>query len=86
MAFQARVDSKGRISLPREVREMLGDVVQLEPIGKEKVVLSRSRTPRSPRGKKAKDQDFWKQFDREPRRTGKPENPSPEEMKAIWKE
>jgi len=30
--------------------------------------------------------DFVKLNDKEPKRTGKPENPSPEEMKSIWNE
>jgi len=32
------------------------------------------------------DKEFKKLISKPPRRTGKPENPSPEEMKAIWNE
>ena len=40
MATLAKVDSKGRVSLPREIREMLGEIVEVRPIGKRKVLLS----------------------------------------------
>jgi bifunctional DNA-binding transcriptional regulator/antitoxin component of YhaV-PrlF toxin-antitoxin module len=82
----AKVDSKGRIILPREIHEMLGDVVELERAGKEKVLLSKTKRVRIEKGTgRAKgNEDLMKLLDKEPRRTGKPENPSPNEMKSIW--
>ena len=65
---------------------MLGDTVELKQVGKEKVVLIRARKPKKGEGKAVKTEDFVKSLDGEPRRTGRPENPSPEEMKSIWNE
>lgn len=79
----AKVDSKGRLLLPREIHEMLGDVVELKLVGKKSVLLERARNPIS---KKNETVDFAKLLDRDPRRTGKPENPNPDEMKSIWNE
>lgn len=80
MSF-AKVDSKGRLSLPREMHEALGDVVELKQVGKEKVLLSKAK-----KGKIPRTDNISKLLDAEPRRTGKPENPAPDEMKSIWNE
>jgi hypothetical protein len=65
---------------------MLGDTVELKQVGKGKVVLIRARKPKKDEDRVVKREDFVKSSDREPRRTGRPENPSPEEMKLIWNE
>jgi hypothetical protein len=36
--------------------------------------------------KEVKDDNLEELLDKEPRRTGKPDNPSPAEMKSIWNE
>jgi len=73
-----KVDSKGRIRIPQGFREELGDVVIFRKT-RRGILLSPGET-----------RDFMEEFRRvmlsEPRRTGIPENPSPKEMKAIWKE
>ena len=73
-----KVDSKGRICIPHEFREELGGVVILRKT-RRGILLS-----------PGKDRDFMDEFRRvmlsEPRRTGIPENPPAEEMKAIWRE
>jgi hypothetical protein len=56
----------------------------LKPVGKEKVLLSRVES--AARKKRTEEDRFTKLLDTEPRRTGKPENPSPEEIKSIWNE
>ncbi|MGI0086223.1 MAG: AbrB/MazE/SpoVT family DNA-binding domain-containing protein [Nitrososphaerales archaeon] len=81
----AKVDSKGRLSLPREIRELLGDIVELKPVGREKVLISKAKKSRISKGRYGTD-NLSRLFDTEPRRTGKPENPSPSEMKSIWNE
>ena len=69
------MDSKGRILLPREVREELGDVVILER-AEGGFVLRRGSS-----------RDFLEEFKRvitaEPPRTGEPENWLPSKMKKI---
>lgn len=83
----AKVDSKGRITLPRQVQEMLGEVVEMKNVGKEKVLLSKAkRTQVESISRGRRTESLAKLLDKEPRRTGKPENPSPDEMKSIWAE
>jgi len=77
MSFRLKVDSKGRIRLPREVREEVGDIVILEKTENGFVLRSGELV------------DFLKEF-REvivsvPPRTGEPENWPPSRMKAIWR-
>jgi hypothetical protein len=79
----AKVDSKGRISLPREIHEILGDTVELKPLGRQGVLLSRAIRTTNKRARSGRE-DFARLLDKEPKRSGKPENPSPEEMKSIW--
>jgi AbrB family looped-hinge helix DNA binding protein len=77
----AKIDSKGRILLPPELRDDLelepGDVVSLKKT-REGLVLTRGAK-----------RDFLKTFkqmlETPPTRLGKPENPSPSKMKRIWK-
>ena len=72
-----KVDSKRRTCISHEFREELRGVVVPRKTRKG-TLLSR-----------AENRDFVDEFRRvmssEPRRTGVPENPSAEEMKAIWK-
>jgi len=74
--YKLKVDSKGRILLPREVREELGDVVILER-AEGGFVLRRGSS-----------RDFLEEFKRvmtaEPPRTGEPENWPPSRMKRVW--
>jgi bifunctional DNA-binding transcriptional regulator/antitoxin component of YhaV-PrlF toxin-antitoxin module len=87
MAAVAKIDSKGRVSLPREIREILGKIVEIRPVGKRKVLLSPARKGTKTGASRAiRQENFLKLLDKEPKRTGKPENPSPEQMKAIWNE
>ncbi len=76
LEVQLKVDSKGRICLPAEIRDEIGDVVTAK------------RTSKGILIQKGEKSDFLDEFKRvissEPTRTGKPENPSPEKMKAIW--
>lgn len=76
----AKLDSKGRIILPQEIRKIVGDVVESRPIGNNSVILKRADVRVS---RRKKEVEFFKQNDIEPKRTGKPENPTPKEMKSI---
>lgn len=79
-----RVDSKGRVRLPQEMRETLGDIVELKHLGKEKILMSQAK--KSKLKEKNAANNLAELFDTKPRRTGKPQNPSPEEIKSIWNE
>jgi len=76
-AVTVKLDSKGRVRIPPELREGLGGTVVLARTGKG-ILL----TP-------GQSMDFLDEFRRiitsEPRRIGVPENPSPRDMKGIWK-
>ena len=71
-----KVDSKGRICLPPELRDEVGDVVIIERTPEGLLILP---------GEKV---DFVEMFKRmiasEPPRTGDPENWPPMRMKEIW--
>jgi len=75
VSFRLKVDSKGRIHLPREVSEEVGDVVILEKTDQGFVL------------KPGELADFLKEIKEvitsEPSRTGKPENWLPSRMKTI---
>ena len=76
MKYRIKVDSKGRILLPREVRDEIGDIIILERTD-EGFILKRGELV-----------NFLEEFKRiivsEPLRTGKPENWPPQKMKRIW--
>lgn len=77
MQARVKVDSKGRICIPPEMREELGDVVILK------------KTPEGFAIIPGKPVDFFEEF-REtitsnPPRTGDPENWPPSKMKGIWR-
>lgn len=78
----AKVDHKGRVSLPREIHEILGDEVELRPLGKTRVLLTRADKGTKKMNKRSND--LVRLLDKQPKRTGRPENPSPEKMKSIW--
>ena len=71
-----KIDSKGRICIPAEIREQIGNFVTLK------------RTPEGFLLLPGKHQDsveeLRKIINSKHRRTGKPENWSPEKMKTIW--
>ena len=74
---QLKVDSKGRVCIPAEIREQIGDVAVLKKTAKGYLLM--------PGKKKDFLEEFRKVMTSEPRRTGKPKLVSPEEMKSIWR-
>ena len=72
-----KIDSKGRICIPAEIREQIGDVAVLKKTPGGYLIVPGEQT------------DFLEEFRKvitsEPRRTGKPKLVSPEEMKSIWR-
>ena len=71
-----KVDSKGRICIPAEIREEIGETVTLK------------RTPEGYLIIPGKHQDAVEELRKiitsKHRRTGKPEDWSPEKIKSIW--
>ena len=76
MEVTLKLDSKGRIRLPPEVREQVGDVVIIRKTSEGYLILP------------GKSTDFFEEFRKvmssEPPRMGKPENWTPQKMKSIW--
>ncbi len=76
---QAVVDQRGRVLIPEDVREDTGldegTVVRVETQGEGIMIKPVCKGKRS-----------WKQLcGVVPKRTGKPEWPTPEEIKSIWR-
>jgi len=73
---QVKVDSKGRLCIPADIREQIGDTALLKKTGEGFLIVP------------GKPQDFIEEFrkliESEPSRTGKPENWPPSKMKAVW--
>ena len=72
--MRLRVDSKGRILLPEEIRKELGGIVILERT-KDGFLLKKEKTFL---------EEFKEVISSDPPRTGEPENWPPSEMKKIW--
>ena len=76
METRLKIDSKGRLYIPPEIREKIGDVVILRETSEGYLIV-----PGQPA-------NFLEEFRRiislEPQRTGKPENWPPSKMKGIW--
>jgi bifunctional DNA-binding transcriptional regulator/antitoxin component of YhaV-PrlF toxin-antitoxin module len=72
------MDEKGRVIIPAEFREDLGHEVV--------VTKTKAGVLLSPGKKKDFIAEFLQLIGSEPRRTGRPANPSPAAMKGIWRE
>jgi bifunctional DNA-binding transcriptional regulator/antitoxin component of YhaV-PrlF toxin-antitoxin module len=72
-----KIDSKGRLCIPAEIREEIGDIATLKKTPEGYLIIP------------GKSENFLEEFRRvissEPKRKGKPELVSPEEMKSIWR-
>ena len=73
---ELKMDSKGRICLPPDIREEMGDTVIATKTSKGILIKAGRR--------KGFLEEFNKLITTEPKRTGKPENWSPEKMRDIW--
>jgi bifunctional DNA-binding transcriptional regulator/antitoxin component of YhaV-PrlF toxin-antitoxin module len=72
-----KVDAKGRLCIPAEIREEIGDAAVLKKTPEGYLIIP---------GKKANFiQEFNKIMATPPKRRGKPKLATPEEMKAIWR-
>jgi DNA-binding transcriptional regulator/RsmH inhibitor MraZ len=72
-----KVDSKGRMCIPAEFREEIGEVAIIKKTAQGLLIVP------------GKQEDFIEFFNNmitsEPRRKGKPKLASPEEMKSVWR-
>jgi len=72
-----KVDSKGRICIPAEIRDKIGEIAVIKT------------TPNGILITPGKKEDFIETFNKmitsEPKRKGKPKLATPEEMKSIWR-
>lgn len=73
---QLKIDSKGRLCIPAEIREQIGDVAILKKTPEGYLIVPGTQTDFL--------DEFRKAITSKHRRTGKPENWSPEKMKSIW--
>jgi bifunctional DNA-binding transcriptional regulator/antitoxin component of YhaV-PrlF toxin-antitoxin module len=71
-----KVDSKGRICIPAEIREEIGDTATIKRIPEGFLLV--------PGKKEDVTEKLRKIINSKHKRTGKPENWSPEKMKSIW--
>jgi bifunctional DNA-binding transcriptional regulator/antitoxin component of YhaV-PrlF toxin-antitoxin module len=73
---QLKIDSKGRLCIPPEIREQIGDIAILKRTNEGFLIM--------PGQARNFIDEFRKVIASEPPRTGKPENWPPSKMKAIW--
>jgi DNA-binding transcriptional regulator/RsmH inhibitor MraZ len=73
-----KIDSKGRLCLPAEIREQVGETAILKRTHEGYLIVP---------GKKIDFQEeFRKIINSEPKRRGKPKLACPKEMKTVWKQ
>jgi len=75
MEIQLKIDSKGRLHLPPEIREKIGNTILLRETSEGYLIMPASGQPTSFL------EEFRKLISSEPKRTGKPENWPPSKMK-----
>ena len=71
-----KIDSKGRICIPAEIRDQIGNFITLKKTPEGFLMLPGKRQDAV--------EELRKIINSKHPRTGKPENWSPEKMKSIW--
>lgn len=75
--INVKVDSKGRICIPAEIRDEIGETATLKRVNEGFLLL--------PGKKEDPVEELRKVIKSKHKRTGKPEHWTPEQMKSIWK-
>jgi bifunctional DNA-binding transcriptional regulator/antitoxin component of YhaV-PrlF toxin-antitoxin module len=75
--INVKLDSKGRICIPAEIREEIGATAIIKRVPEGFLLV--------PGKKEDPVEELRKIIKSKHRRTGKPEHWTPEQMKAIWK-
>jgi bifunctional DNA-binding transcriptional regulator/antitoxin component of YhaV-PrlF toxin-antitoxin module len=75
--FTVKMDSKGRICIPAEIREEIGDTATIKKTTKGYLIVPGKREDFR--------EEFIKLITSEPKRKGKPKLATPEEMKSMWR-
>jgi bifunctional DNA-binding transcriptional regulator/antitoxin component of YhaV-PrlF toxin-antitoxin module len=75
--FTVKMDSKGRICIPAEIREQIGDAATIKKTPKGYLLI--------PGNREDFREEFIKLITSEPKRKGKPKLATPEEMKSVWR-
>ncbi len=77
LQLSVKIDSKGRLCIPAEIREEIGDTAILKKTPEGYLLIPGIR------------EDFLEEFKKlitsEPERKGKPKLATPEEMKSVWR-
>ena len=76
LQLTVKIDIKGRLCIPAEIREEIGNVVTFKKTPEGILLLPGKRQDAV--------EELRKIINSKHRRTGKPENWSPEKMKSIW--
>ena len=72
-----KIDSKGRLCIPSEIREEIGEVAVLKKTKQGYLLV--------PGEAKDFQEEFRKKISAKPKRRGEPKLVSPEEMKSVWR-
>jgi AbrB family looped-hinge helix DNA binding protein len=71
-----KIDSKGRLCIPAEIREEIGDTATITKTSQGYLIV--------PGKQRDAHEKLVQLINSKHQRTGKPENWSPEKMKSIW--
>jgi len=72
-----KLDSKGRLCIPPQIREQIGNTVTLKKTTDGFIIIPGTEVNFL--------EEFQKVISSEPKRKGKPKLTSPKEMKSIWR-
>jgi DNA-binding transcriptional regulator/RsmH inhibitor MraZ len=75
--FTLKIDSKGRLCIPTQIRDEIGDTATIKKTSRGYLIVPGKQTDFQ--------EEFKKLITSEPKRKGKPKLATPEEMKSLWR-